>query len=162
MGSHLQPPAFAPLTPVHGLSSSSSPPTSWVSAAAAPCTTSSTSGISTRCPTYSGAPRPPSLPTCPSTCWQGGGAAICWGSGSEDGWCAPHADPQLSPPCRVLLLGVIELCWNTYPSTVCSSLCLHICHGLILLQLWYGTAPTPVSHTPPPSRKPTALSKKAQ
>ncbi|KAM4769828.1 dol-P-Man:Man(5)GlcNAc(2)-PP-Dol alpha-1,3-mannosyltransferase isoform 1-T1 [Cyanocitta cristata] len=70
VGSHLQPPAFASLTPVHGLSSSSSPPTSWVSAAAAPCTTSSTSGISTRCPTYSGAPRPPSSPTCPRCC--------CW------------------------------------------------------------------------------------
>ncbi|NWW50452.1 ALG3 mannosyltransferase, partial [Pedionomus torquatus] len=65
-------------------------------------------------------------------------------------------------PHRVLLLGVIELCWNTYPSTVCSSLCLHICHGLVLLQLWYGTAPTPAPHTPPPSRKPPALSKKAQ
>lgn len=71
VGPH-QPPVFAPLMPVHGLSSSSSPPTSWVSAAAAPCTTSSTSGISTLCPTYSGAPRPPSWPTCPSTCWQGG------------------------------------------------------------------------------------------
>lgn len=66
------------------------------------------------------------------------------------------------PPCRVLLLGVIELCWNTYPSTVCSSLSLHICHGLILLQLWYGTAPLPALHTPLPHRKPTAVSKKAQ
>ncbi|XP_074403420.1 dol-P-Man:Man(5)GlcNAc(2)-PP-Dol alpha-1,3-mannosyltransferase isoform X1 [Zonotrichia albicollis] len=70
VGPHLQPPVFAPLMPVHGLSSSSSPPTSWVSAAAAPCTTSSTSGISTLCPTYSGAPRPPSWPTCPRCC--------CW------------------------------------------------------------------------------------
>ncbi|XP_066049584.1 dol-P-Man:Man(5)GlcNAc(2)-PP-Dol alpha-1,3-mannosyltransferase isoform X2 [Chamaea fasciata] len=75
-------------------------------------------------------------------------------------WCTPTTKLAHMP--KVLLLGVIELCWNTYPSTVCSSLSLHICHGLILLQLWYGTAPTPASHTPPPSRKPTAMSKKAQ
>ncbi|XP_058700149.1 dol-P-Man:Man(5)GlcNAc(2)-PP-Dol alpha-1,3-mannosyltransferase isoform X1 [Poecile atricapillus] len=75
-------------------------------------------------------------------------------------WCTPTTKLAHMP--KVLLLGVIELCWNTYPSTVCSSLSLHICHGLILLQLWYGTAPTPVSHTPPPGRKPTAVSKKAQ
>ncbi|NXI03946.1 ALG3 mannosyltransferase, partial [Pachycephala philippinensis] len=75
-------------------------------------------------------------------------------------WCTPTTKLAHMP--KVLLLGVIELCWNTYPSTVCSSLSLHICHGLILLQLWYGTAPTPVSHTPPPSRKPTAMAKKAQ
>lgn len=75
---------------------------------------------------------------------------------------SPTLTPSFSLVHRVLLLGVIELCWNTYPSTVCSSLSLHICHGLILLQLWYGTAPTPVSHTPPPSKKPTPMSKKAQ
>lgn len=75
-------------------------------------------------------------------------------------WCTPTTKLGHMP--KVLLLGMIELCWNTYPSTVCSSLSLHICHGLILLQLWYGTAPTLVSHTPPPSRKPTAMSKKAQ
>lgn len=92
----------------------------------------------------------------------GRGSTPLLGSGNQDGWCVPHTDPQLSSLHRVLLLGVIELCWNTYPSTVCSSLSLHICHGLILLQLWYGTAPTAVSHTPPPSKKPTAMSKKAQ
>ncbi|NXE83202.1 ALG3 mannosyltransferase, partial [Cochlearius cochlearius] len=75
-------------------------------------------------------------------------------------WCTPTAKLAHMP--KVLLLGVIELCWNTYPSTVCSSLSLHICHGLVLLQLWYGTAPTPVPPTPPPSRRPTAISKKAQ
>ncbi|NXY25633.1 ALG3 mannosyltransferase, partial [Atrichornis clamosus] len=75
-------------------------------------------------------------------------------------WCTPTTKLAHMP--KVLLLGVIELCWNTYPSTVCSSISLHICHGLILLQLWYGTASTPVSHTPPPSRKPAAMSKKAQ
>ncbi|XP_075617534.1 dol-P-Man:Man(5)GlcNAc(2)-PP-Dol alpha-1,3-mannosyltransferase [Balearica regulorum gibbericeps] len=73
-------------------------------------------------------------------------------------WCTPTAKLAHMP--KVLLLGVIELCWNTYPSTVCSSLSLHICHGLVLLQLWYGTAPP--LHTPPPSRKPAAISKKAQ
>ncbi|GAB0193662.1 dol-P-Man:Man(5)GlcNAc(2)-PP-Dol alpha-1,3-mannosyltransferase [Grus japonensis] len=73
-------------------------------------------------------------------------------------WCTPTAKLAHMP--KVLLLGVIELCWNTYPSTVCSSLSLHICHGLVLLQLWYGTAPP--LHTPPPSRRPAAISKKAQ
>ncbi|KAI6063067.1 Dol-P-Man:Man(5)GlcNAc(2)-PP-Dol alpha-1,3-mannosyltransferase [Aix galericulata] len=71
--------------------------------------------------------------------------------------CCPPASPR-----RVLLLGVIELCWNTYPSTVCSSLSLHICHGLVLLQLWYGTAPLPAPHAPQPAKKPAPLSKKAR
>ncbi|XP_014795330.1 PREDICTED: dol-P-Man:Man(5)GlcNAc(2)-PP-Dol alpha-1,3-mannosyltransferase [Calidris pugnax] len=75
-------------------------------------------------------------------------------------WCTPTAKLAHMP--KVLLLGVIELCWNTYPSTVCSSLSLHICHGLVLLQLWYGTAPPLAPQTPPPGRKPPALSKKAQ
>ncbi|KFR00551.1 Dol-P-Man:Man(5)GlcNAc(2)-PP-Dol alpha-1,3-mannosyltransferase, partial [Nipponia nippon] len=75
-------------------------------------------------------------------------------------WCTPTAKLAHMP--KVLLLGVIELCWNTYPSTVCSSLSLHICHGLVLLQLWYGTAPPPAPHTPPPSRRPAPISKKAQ
>nr|XP_034988904.1 dol-P-Man:Man(5)GlcNAc(2)-PP-Dol alpha-1,3-mannosyltransferase isoform X3 [Zootoca vivipara]XP_034988905.1 dol-P-Man:Man(5)GlcNAc(2)-PP-Dol alpha-1,3-mannosyltransferase isoform X3 [Zootoca vivipara] len=42
-------------------------------------------------------------------------------------------------PARVLILGLIELSWNTYPSTVYSSAVLHVCHAIILLQLWYGT-----------------------
>ncbi|NXL40317.1 ALG3 mannosyltransferase, partial [Glaucidium brasilianum] len=75
-------------------------------------------------------------------------------------WCTPTTKLAHMP--KVLLLGVIELCWNTYPSTVCSSLSLHICHGLVLLQLWYGTAPPPAPHTPQPSRRPSAISKKAQ
>uniref|UniRef100_A0A8B9B7L9 Dol-P-Man:Man(5)GlcNAc(2)-PP-Dol alpha-1,3-mannosyltransferase n=1 Tax=Anser brachyrhynchus TaxID=132585 RepID=A0A8B9B7L9_9AVES len=75
-------------------------------------------------------------------------------------WCTPTAKLAHMP--KVLLLGVIELCWNTYPSTVCSSLSLHICHGLVLLQLWYGTAPLPAPHVPQPSKKPAPLSKKAQ
>ncbi|NWU73310.1 ALG3 mannosyltransferase, partial [Pterocles burchelli] len=75
-------------------------------------------------------------------------------------WCTPTAKLAHMP--KVLLLGVIELCWNTYPSTVCSSLSLHICHGLVLLQLWYGTAPPAALHTPPSGRRPAAISKKAQ
>ncbi|XP_078047055.1 alg3, alpha-1,3- mannosyltransferase [Augochlora pura] len=35
---------------------------------------------------------------------------------------------------KLTILGVIELCWNTYPSTVFSSVSLHICH----LMLFYG------------------------
>lgn len=33
---------------------------------------------------------------------------------------------------RLLLLGLIELCWNTYPSTNVSSICLFLCHFVIL------------------------------
>ncbi|KAL6427995.1 hypothetical protein ACFW04_008414 [Cataglyphis niger] len=39
---------------------------------------------------------------------------------------------------KLTLLGVIELCWNTYPSTVFSSAALHICHIILL----YGTLKT--------------------
>merc|ERR1719510_2811748 len=41
---------------------------------------------------------------------------------------------------RLLILGVIELCWNTYPSTPLSSLALHTCHGLLLCGLLVHTA----------------------
>uniref|UniRef100_A0A667WT39 Dol-P-Man:Man(5)GlcNAc(2)-PP-Dol alpha-1,3-mannosyltransferase n=1 Tax=Myripristis murdjan TaxID=586833 RepID=A0A667WT39_9TELE len=44
---------------------------------------------------------------------------------------------------RVLILGLIELSWNTYPSTNYSSAALHVCHLIILLCLWL--APTPAS-----------------
>ncbi|KOC69727.1 Lethal(2)neighbour of tid protein [Habropoda laboriosa] len=33
---------------------------------------------------------------------------------------------------KLTILGVIELCWNTYPSTVFSSVSLHICHLMLL------------------------------
>ncbi|XP_037695394.1 dol-P-Man:Man(5)GlcNAc(2)-PP-Dol alpha-1,3-mannosyltransferase isoform X2 [Choloepus didactylus] len=46
---------------------------------------------------------------------------------------------------RLLVLGLIELSWNTYPSTSCSSAALHICHAVILLQLWLGPQPFPKS-----------------
>lgn len=36
---------------------------------------------------------------------------------------------------RLLLLGLVELCWNTYPSTNASSLCLFLCHASLLANL---------------------------
>ena len=41
---------------------------------------------------------------------------------------------------RLLILGVIELCWNTYPSTQWSSLALHASHCLLLGGLLVHTA----------------------
>ncbi|KAB0365358.1 hypothetical protein FD754_009514 [Muntiacus muntjak] len=52
---------------------------------------------------------------------------------------------------RLLVLGLIELSWNTYPSTSCSSAALHACHAVILLQLWLG--PQPFRKTIPHSKK---------
>lgn len=43
---------------------------------------------------------------------------------------------------RIGLLGVIELAWNTYPSTTWSSASLHLCHFIILTALWRNP-PTP-------------------
>ncbi|XP_077580636.1 dol-P-Man:Man(5)GlcNAc(2)-PP-Dol alpha-1,3-mannosyltransferase [Stigmatopora nigra] len=37
---------------------------------------------------------------------------------------------------RVLILGLVELSWNTYPSTCSSSVALHICHLVIFFSLW--------------------------
>ncbi|ESO11026.1 hypothetical protein HELRODRAFT_185299 [Helobdella robusta] len=42
---------------------------------------------------------------------------------------------NLSTVFRLLLLGVIELCWNTYPSTIYSSLALHASHFILLISL---------------------------
>ncbi|XP_069753314.1 dol-P-Man:Man(5)GlcNAc(2)-PP-Dol alpha-1,3-mannosyltransferase isoform X1 [Narcine bancroftii] len=39
---------------------------------------------------------------------------------------------------KVLILGLIEMSWNTYPSTIYSSISLHVCHIIILLSLWSG------------------------
>jgi alpha-1,3-mannosyltransferase len=36
---------------------------------------------------------------------------------------------------RLCILGIIEMCWNTFPSTYLSSLTLHLCHIIILLGL---------------------------
>lgn len=41
---------------------------------------------------------------------------------------------------RLLVLGVIELAWNQYPSTVLSSAALHVCHIILLAALWHGTS----------------------
>jgi len=45
-------------------------------------------------------------------------------------WCTPFPVKV-----RLLILGLIELCWNTYPSKVWSSLCLHICHITLFIGL---------------------------
>ncbi|XP_028393797.1 dol-P-Man:Man(5)GlcNAc(2)-PP-Dol alpha-1,3-mannosyltransferase-like [Dendronephthya gigantea] len=44
-------------------------------------------------------------------------------------------DTKLQTPIRILILGVIELCWNTYPSTNLSSISLHVCHLVLLISL---------------------------
>ena len=36
---------------------------------------------------------------------------------------------------KLLVLGLVELCWNTYPSTVWSSATLHGCHLVLLVGL---------------------------
>lgn len=46
-------------------------------------------------------------------------------------WCT-----SLPVVVRVLLLGLIELSWNTFPSTVVSSSLLHVCHAAFLWALW--------------------------
>ncbi|THD18992.1 hypothetical protein D915_010332 [Fasciola hepatica] len=48
------------------------------------------------------------------------------------------SNSQLPTPVRFLLLGLIELCWNTYPSTVYSSGLLHACHGALLICLLWS------------------------
>ncbi|VDD81152.1 unnamed protein product [Mesocestoides corti] len=44
---------------------------------------------------------------------------------------------------RLLLFGLIELCWNVYPSTPLSSAALHACHAAILI----GLAVEPLKNT---------------
>uniref|UniRef100_A0A4W5N0N6 Dol-P-Man:Man(5)GlcNAc(2)-PP-Dol alpha-1,3-mannosyltransferase n=1 Tax=Hucho hucho TaxID=62062 RepID=A0A4W5N0N6_9TELE len=44
---------------------------------------------------------------------------------------------------RVLILGLVELSWNTYPSTIYSSAALHLCHLVMLLSLWFAQPPAP-------------------
>ena len=39
----------------------------------------------------------------------------------------------MPPVFRLLILGIIELCWNTYPSTNLSSLTLHLCYFIVLI-----------------------------
>ncbi|XP_030630340.1 dol-P-Man:Man(5)GlcNAc(2)-PP-Dol alpha-1,3-mannosyltransferase [Chanos chanos] len=44
---------------------------------------------------------------------------------------------------RVLILGLIELSWNTYPSTNYSSASLHVCHLILLFSLWLNPTVPP-------------------
>uniref|UniRef100_A0A3P8Y1M7 Dol-P-Man:Man(5)GlcNAc(2)-PP-Dol alpha-1,3-mannosyltransferase n=1 Tax=Esox lucius TaxID=8010 RepID=A0A3P8Y1M7_ESOLU len=44
---------------------------------------------------------------------------------------------------RVLILGLVELSWNTYPSTTYSSAALHVCHLIMLVSLWLAPVPAP-------------------
>ncbi|XP_067392604.1 dol-P-Man:Man(5)GlcNAc(2)-PP-Dol alpha-1,3-mannosyltransferase [Emydura macquarii macquarii] len=75
-------------------------------------------------------------------------------------WCTPAG--KLSHLLRVLILGLIELSWNTYPSTVYSSASLHLCHGIIMLQLWYSTIAPPEPQDTPAAQKTSPSLKKAE
>lgn len=46
-------------------------------------------------------------------------------------WSTPYPDAS-----KLIIMGVIELCWNTYPSTSLSSIALHVCHIAILVGLY--------------------------
>ncbi|RZF43201.1 hypothetical protein LSTR_LSTR017150, partial [Laodelphax striatellus] len=46
-------------------------------------------------------------------------------------WCTPYTNVW-----RLIYMGLIELCWNTYPSTFWSSACLHVVHVSILYGLY--------------------------
>ncbi|XP_037086192.1 LOW QUALITY PROTEIN: lethal(2)neighbour of tid protein-like [Pollicipes pollicipes] len=43
---------------------------------------------------------------------------------------------NFSTATRLCMLGLVELCWNTYPSTPLSSAALHCCHLVLLGGLW--------------------------
>lgn len=42
---------------------------------------------------------------------------------------------KLPTPVILLILGFVELCWNTYPSTVLSSVTLQVCHVIGIISL---------------------------
>jgi len=50
-------------------------------------------------------------------------------------WCTPFSSQT-----RLLILGVIEYCWNVYPSTDVSSALLHVAHIFLLVGLWNNTS----------------------
>ncbi|XP_012260274.1 lethal(2)neighbour of tid protein [Athalia rosae] len=50
-------------------------------------------------------------------------------------WCTSYKTVT-----KIVILGVIELCWNTYPSTIYSSTALYICHAALLFSLANNTA----------------------
>ncbi|KAL1242256.1 3-mannosyltransferase,Dol-P-Man:Man(5)GlcNAc(2)-PP-Dol alpha-1 [Trichinella spiralis] len=45
-------------------------------------------------------------------------------------WQTPYSTTS-----KLTLLGIIEMCWNVYPSTLWSSLLLHFCHAILLVVL---------------------------
>ncbi|XP_043671221.1 lethal(2)neighbour of Tid protein [Vespula pensylvanica] len=45
-------------------------------------------------------------------------------------WCTSYKTAA-----KLSILGIIELCWNTYPSTIYSSFALHACHIILLYDL---------------------------
>lgn len=45
-------------------------------------------------------------------------------------WCTSYKTAT-----KLSILGIIELCWNTYPSTIYSSFALHACHIILLYDL---------------------------
>jgi len=49
-------------------------------------------------------------------------------------WCTSL--PEKMPVLKLLILGLIELCWNTYPSTWWSSATLHGCHIVMLVSIF--------------------------
>ncbi|XP_077471602.1 dol-P-Man:Man(5)GlcNAc(2)-PP-Dol alpha-1,3-mannosyltransferase [Stigmatopora argus] len=51
---------------------------------------------------------------------------------------------------RVLILGLVELSWNTYPSTCSSSVALHVCHLVIFFSLWLSPFPPTVTQRKAP------------
>ncbi|KRZ94313.1 Dol-P-Man:Man(5)GlcNAc(2)-PP-Dol alpha-1,3-mannosyltransferase [Trichinella sp. T8] len=46
-------------------------------------------------------------------------------------WQTPYSTTS-----KLTLLGIIEMCWNVYPSTLWSSLLLHFCHAILLVGLF--------------------------
>ncbi|KAM9792031.1 dol-P-Man:Man(5)GlcNAc(2)-PP-Dol alpha-1,3-mannosyltransferase [Syngnathus typhle] len=56
---------------------------------------------------------------------------------------------------RVLILGLVELSWNTYPSTCSSSIALQVCHVVILLCLWLAPPALPSAPTRTHAKGPT-------
>ncbi|KAH8876233.1 Dol-P-Man:Man(5)GlcNAc(2)-PP-Dol alpha-1,3-mannosyltransferase [Schistosoma japonicum] len=52
-------------------------------------------------------------------------------------WCVK----SFSTPVKLLILGLIEISWNTYPSTIWSSGLLNLCHLTLLVGLIMGSVP---------------------
>eukprot|EP00250_Pteridium_aquilinum_P033344 c5480_g1_i1 orf=143-1462(+) len=49
---------------------------------------------------------------------------------------------------RLIIFGVVEACWNVYPSSSISSFVLLTCHLTILFGLWFGQCETPYTKSP--------------